>query len=226
MRQFRLKHFGIGFAITLTILACDANTFTALLGATPTPTRTPRATFTPRPPETPTPEESPTPEATGTSAATPTRTRIAATRTPTTRPSPAPPPPPQFPVLLTQWYDCPQSPQSGVYEIVGRVQRAASPQIFLGDYVLETRSADGTFRRTSASLHNEAVVQQIFGSTDCKSDNRWQYNLKMDMADIRGQSGFIARMIRSQQDSTPLSKEVTLDFARTVRWILYYSVNQ
>lgn len=201
----------------LTILACDTSDVIALLGATPTPipTRTPRATFTPRPPD-----ETATPEATATVNKTPTRVAVATARPPTAKPATAAPAAPQFPVTLTESYPCPQT--AAVYEIAARIQDPNPPKRFLGDYVIEIRSPDGSFNKIGLSVPSGQEYATFLGGTDCRAANFWPYNVKIDAAEVRGQGPFLVRIVRSDKDRTPISADVTVDFKQPTRWIIYY----
>ncbi|MBI3913353.1 MAG: hypothetical protein HY327_04100 [Chloroflexi bacterium] len=210
--------FGIGaLLIALSLLACDSSTLVASLAATPTPTRTPRPTFTPQPEITDTPQPSPIPAATATS----TRAVVtAAPRPPTAKPAPTQVPAPQFTVQLTESYPCPQT--SPVYEIAARIQDPNPPKRFVGGYVLEIRSPDGSFSKTGISVPSGQEYESFLGGTDCKAQNFWYYNLKVDAAEVRGHAPFLARIVRSTTDRTPISADVTIDFMQPTRWIIYY----
>jgi hypothetical protein len=229
LERKRVLLFSAILIIVVTLPACDTGTFTAFLDTgTATPTRTARPTFTPR--ASPTPEDTATPEATPTlePTQTPTRRIVPTVRPATKAPATAAPPPaPKFSVQVTDSFDCPQGSQGAVYEVLMRVNRSTPPPIFLGDYVIELRSPDGSFRKTTVTVPDDQQIMSMLGGANCHADNFWPYNAKIDAAEVRGLPGpYFVRVIKSLTDSTPLSPNVTVNFLQSVRWIIYFSAPQ
>ena len=202
-----------------TLLACDLGSVVQISFGNPTPTstRTPRPTFTPRVESTATPEDTATPAATETPAKTATNTRAPVVVVRTATKPPAPPPPPTFPVLLVRSYGC---GQDGIYEIVGSIRRPNS--IFLGGYIMGLLTTDGRLLKKSVSDSDEAKTMPF--DISCQRSGVLPLNLKIDATEYRTKGPFIVRIIKSENDTTPLSPDVTVDFTSPGRTFVFYDV--
>lgn len=210
MERKKLLLCGTLLIVAAILLACNLETFTALLPAgTATPTRTPRPTFTPR--ATPTPEESPTPEPTATTAASPTPTqRVVATARPAPKAPTAPPAPPK-PQFIWRRADnlamqglCPAGP--GTYEIKGRIQQN-------GEYVggVHVVALDSTGKIiTQADSTPKEYLNPEWGVNCREAKNIFSYQL--DVSAGRGNQPIIVRITRSASDLTPISPDVPVTF--------------
>jgi hypothetical protein len=192
----------------LTLLACNLETFTALLPAgTATPTRTPRPTFTPR--ATATQELPPTPEPTATSAASPTPTqRVVATTRPVTKAPPAPPKPQfewrQNPDNIGSQGLCPAGP--GTYEIKGRIRR--NNEYVGGVHVVALDSTGKIVAQTDSTP--KEYLNPEWGVNCREEKNLFSYQL--DVSAGRNNQPIIVRITRSASDLTPISPDIPIRF--------------
>lgn len=204
-----------------TLLACDlglGNLGQISFGApTPSSTRTPRPTFTPRIEFTPTSEDTATPPATDTPAKTVTNTRAPVVIARTATKPPAPTPLPSFPVKLVLSYGC---GQDGIYEIIGSIRRPGS--VFLGNYVLALMTPDGRILKRGISLPDDQQIQGL--DISCQRSGILPHNVKIDGTEFRTAGQLIVRVIKSENDPTPLSVNVTVDFSSPGRTFVFYDV--
>jgi hypothetical protein len=210
LEQKRVLTIGIVLVIALTLLACNMDTLTALVGptTTPTPTRTPRPTFTPRPSATP--EASPTPEATATAAASPTPTsRAAVTVRPATK-APTAPAPTRSPFIwrrrdnLDQQGMCPAGP--GTFEVKGRIMQNNA---YVGGIHIIALDSSGKVIAQMDSLYPEQMNPE-WGVNCREAKNLFSYQL--DVSAGRNSQPIIVRIVRSATDLTPISPDVAIQF--------------
>lgn len=211
----------LAFALLgISLLACDlglGNVGQISFGApTPSRTRTPRPTFTVRV-DSPTPEDTATPLATDTPARTVTNTRAPVVVVRTATKPPAPPPPPSFPVKLVLSYGC---GQDGIYEIIGSIRKPGS--VFLGGYVLALMTPDGRILKKGVSVPDDQQIQGL--DISCQRSGILPHNVKIDATEFRTSGQLIVRVIKSESDATPLSTNVTVDFASPGRTFVFYDV--
>ncbi len=212
--------------IALGLLACDTGNLIAFANPTATRTRTPRPTFTPRPSVTSTPADTETPSATETPTKAPTATKApVATARPVTKAPTAPPPPPAPSFSITvDGYQCAQ-PNSPIWKITGRVNRAQPPNIFLGGYVMAVFAPDGKFLKASEpSAQDEYATMTLNGN--CQVYNRYRSNVEVDVTEFRLQVPLTVRIIKSKTDTTPLSPGFKVDFAQPGNYYLQFNVTQ
>lgn len=208
--------------LATTMLACDlglGNLGQISFGApTPSSTRTPRPTFTPRIEFTATPEDTATPAATDTPAKTATNTRAPVVVVRTATKPPAPPPPPQLPIKLVLSYGCGQS--DGVYEIIASIRRPGS--VFLGGYILALLSTDGRILKKGVSLPDDQQIQGL--DISCQRSGILPHNAKLDFTEFRTSGQMTVRIIKSDNDPTPLSPSITIDPSSPGRTFVFYDV--
>ena len=220
-RKFSPKIAMVAAILATSLLACDlglGNIGQISFGApTPSRTRTPRPTFTPRVESTATPEDTATPPATDTPVKTVTTTRAPVVVVRTATKPPAPPPPPSLPIKLVLSYGC---GQDGIYEIVGSIRKPGS--FFLGGYVMGLLTLDGRILKTGISDSDEAKTMPF--DISCQRSGVLPLNLKIDATEFRTKGPFIVRIIKSENDPTPLSPNVTVEFNTPGRTFVFYDV--
>ncbi len=199
--------------VALTVLACDAGTFTALLpGGAATATPTIRPTFTRRPSPTPAIEDTPTPEPSPTAAPTaspaPTQ-RIVPTARPATK-APAAPTPVPAPVF--SWKQNPNTPQgqcpsgAGTYEVKGRVQ-------LNGKYTggITIIALDKTGKVIAKATSKDPIEMNPEWGVSCFEEKN-MFSYQMDLSAGRNEGPFALRVVRGANDLTPLSADVRIAF--------------
>ncbi len=211
MERKRVLMFCAILIVVLTLLACDTETFTALLSpGTATPTRTPRATFTPR--ATATQEASPTPEATATAAASPTPTqRVVATVRPVTKAPTAPPAPPKPQFAWRQNPDnigsqglCPAGPST--YEIKGRIRQNND---YAGGVHVVAIDSTGKIVAQMDSIAKEYM--NLEWGVNCREE-RNLFSYQLDVSAGRNNQPIVVRITRSASDLTPISPDIPIRF--------------
>jgi hypothetical protein len=202
--------FSVILIIVMTLLACDTETFTALLSsATATPTRTPRPTFTPR--AIATPEDTPTLEPSPTTAASPTLTPRPTLRPATKAPTAPPAPPkPQFEWKQSSSGNQGLCPQADIYEIKGRVNAPGQGYVCGVHVVLLNKY--GRVAAQADSICGDQLNPEH--SVSCFETNNIA-NYHLDATADRTNGPFILRLTRSVNDLTPISTDVKIEFPVT-----------
>lgn len=230
-----------GAAILLAAFsACSPDSFVAQNATTETPTRrAPRPTFTPKPRATATPEEvEPTEEPTETNepeqvepteeptAEPPTQapTKKPAPAKPTTPPQPTAPPPPQFAIKFNSSYLC---EQQGIYKVI---INAKSGRAFAGGLTFAFFDQGGTLLQDGAGKNLIGVTKgdiNVSIGSNCRSEASFESpnssNGELDVGDAvrAGNNPIILRFVKSADDLTPISDNLSINFGNGGQYWVY-----
>lgn len=223
------------FVLLLTSPACGILPGQGEPTATPT-RRAPRPTFTPRAVTTPTEEIQPTDEPTRTDTPEPEPTDeptpVPVTKAPTKRPvaqqpkpttPPQPPPKPKLPISVTSEFMC---EQDGIYEVVVSVKQGRA---LIEGVVFAAFDAGGRLLQDGAGKNLITATYPVSQSTagNCRLSGSYDSpvinNGKLDVGDAvrAGANPVVVRFVKSQDDLTPLSPDIRIDFGKGGRYWIY-----
>lgn len=237
MNRFYIALSG-AFILLLTFTACSSIPFFGSSEPTPTATRRPpRPTFTPKAVASPTEETQPTDEPTETAlaqptdkpspvpvTAVPTKKPVVQQPKPTAKPQPPAPPKPQFSMAITSQFLC---PQDGIYEISVSVKRNRDliEGVWFAAFDLSGRLLqDGAGKNLITATYPVSVSTagncRLSGSYDSPVIN----NGKLDVVDAvrsAGSSTILVRFVKAQDNLTPISPDIRIDFGQGGRYWIY-----
>jgi hypothetical protein len=223
-------------ALLFVFPACSSIPFVAQSQPTATPTtRRIRPTFTPKPQASPTKEITPTeepPPATEAPTEEPqaTNTPVPVTPKPTTKPAvrqptnPPPPPAPQFAVKFNTSYLC---EQQGIYKVIISAKRGnalmagATFAIFdQGGNLLQDAAGKKLIGVTQGDF-NVSIGSNCRAGADRVHPNTSNGELEVGDAVRAGNNPIIIRFVKSADDLTPISENLSMNFGSGGQYWVY-----